>query len=179
MGFGVNLAFVFLVIPSTIILLIIAFIGKSKFYLKAVGVMWAVLLSIMVLASVIKWMTSIKQLDKSDYFGSYIVDRSYFAGKQADWQYDHFRFEIKNNDSIYFYKTDGESITKVYKGSITTVRPYGSDRLVVHMDTPIHHIMHDSYPTIYRSAWSFKVVFHSPLYNNVFFKKGEWAELSK
>ena len=57
-----------------------------------------------------------KKLTKKDYYGSYIINRNYFAGKQADWQYDHFRFEIRDNDSIYFYMTDKERISKIYKG---------------------------------------------------------------
>jgi hypothetical protein len=39
------------------------------------------------------------------------------------------------------------------------------------MEQPTHHIM-TSNPTTYRSAWSFYLVFYSPKFNNVYFKKG-------
>ena len=34
-------------------------------------------------------------------------------------------------------------------------------------------------PTTYRSAWSFYLVFYSPKFNNVYFKKGSWESIEK
>ena len=31
-------------------------------------------------------------IDKSDFYGEYKIDRNYFSGKQADWQYNNSRF---------------------------------------------------------------------------------------
>ncbi|TAE89990.1 MAG: hypothetical protein EAY81_01375, partial [Bacteroidetes bacterium] len=128
----------------------------------------------------IQWLTAKTELKKKDYYGQYIVNRNYFPGIQADWQYNHFRFEIKENDSIYFYLTDKEKILKTYVGTITTTyrSQYSSARLIINMEQPTHHIL-TSNPTTYRSTWSFYLVFDSPKFNNVFFKKGQWKPLDK
>ena len=124
-----------------------------------------------------RFITSKTQLSKDDYYGSYIVDRNYFPGKQADWQYNSFRFDIKDNDSIYFYYIYNDRIVKTYKGRISTVKTsYGSERLAIHMEQPTHHIVITN-PTIYRGNWDFELVFNTPKFNNVFFKKGEWEPL--
>ena len=53
-----------------------------------------------------------------------------------------------------------------------------SERLIIKMEQPTHHIM-TSNPTTYRSARSFYLVFYSPKFNNVYFKKGQWKTLDK
>jgi hypothetical protein len=75
---------------------------------KIIGFLWLGLLAMVMLISGLNWILGKPNLEKDDYYGLYIVDRSYFSGKQADWQYNHFRFEIKDNDSIYFYVTEKE-----------------------------------------------------------------------
>lgn len=125
-------------------------------------------------------MTSKEVLDKKDYYGEYIINRDYFSGKQSDWQYNHYRFKILKNDSLYFYITNNERIIKIIKGKIavTNKDDYESQRLIINLDYPTHHIL-SSNPTTYRSSWSFYLVFNSPKFNNVFFKKGKWEKLVK
>ncbi|GAA4359445.1 hypothetical protein GCM10023185_26060 [Hymenobacter saemangeumensis] len=118
-------------------------------------------------------LTTKKQLKKQDFYGQYIINRSYFPGRQANWQYDSFRFEIKKNDSLYFYVLQRGKIAQTYKGAISTLKPYSSHRLVVQMNQPTHHVM-ESNPTIYRDAWGFYLVFNSPRFGNMFFIKGSW-----
>jgi hypothetical protein len=131
------------------------------------------MLGLALLSCIIQWLTAKTELEKKDYYGQYIVDRDYFPGTQADWQYDHFRFEIRHDDNIYFYVTDQAKILKTYKGKITTTKPYNSERLVINMEPPGHHIMANN-PTTYRDAWGFYLVFNSPKFSNVYFKKGRW-----
>ena len=130
------------------------------------------------LSGISQWLTAKTELKKKDYYGEYIVNRDYFPGRQADWQYENFRFEIKENDSIYFHVTDKDQILKTYRGTITTTKPFRSERLIIKIEHPTHHIM-SSNPTTYRSAWSFYLVFYSPKFNNVYFKKGQWRPLDK
>ena len=146
------------------------FIGKTILSICTIGMLF-------VSATLIVGILSKKKvLDKSDCYGKYTIDRNYFAGKQADWQYNNFRFEIKKNDSIYFYITDGEKTYKIYKGKISTLTPYKSARLVVEMVKPTHHILTTN-PTIYREPWDFFMVFNSPKFNNLYFRKGEWEKI--
>lgn len=160
----------------TIILLVIWAITRKLIFGKILGYFWLGLLGLFCFGTIIKFLTDKKELDKEDYYGEYIINRDYFSGRQADWQYNNFRFEIKNNDSIYFYLTDKEKILKKICGTITTTKSYSSERLIINMEQPRHHIMLSN-PTIYRSAWSFYLVFYSPKFNNVYFKKGQWKPL--
>ena len=170
--------FIFILVLPTSILLLAWWATGNKIFGKILGYYWLVILGLFVLGSIFRFLTSKKVLEKQDYYGAYIVNRDYFPGKQADWQYNTFRFEIKENDSIYFHVTEKAKILKTYRGSITTTKPYNSERLVINMEQPSHHIL-SSNPTTYRSAWSFYVVFYSPKFNNVYFKKGQWKTLDR
>jgi len=177
MGFGFSLFFVFILLPLTGILLIIWAITRQKTYGKVLGYLWLGLIGFILLIYTLGALTADKILEKKDFYGQYVVDRSYFKGKQANWQYNNFRFEIKQNDKIYFYVTDKEKILKTYIGTISTLKPYSSERLVINMEQPTIHIM-KSNPTIYRSAWSFYLVFHSNKFNNMYFRKGTWKAIN-
>lgn len=115
-------------------------------------------------------------VSKKDNRGTYIIDREMFKGKQADWQYNHYRFEIKEDNTFLFYVTDKEKIIKTYKGYVTFHAPHVSTRIAIHMNEPSHHIL-ESNPTLYRDIWSFYYVFESKHYGNMFFKKGEWKKI--
>ena len=173
MGFGFNLFFIFVLIPLTIILLIAWLVTRKNIYGKAAGFIWLRIVGLVIISLIIHAALAKKTLKKADFYGEYIVNRSYFPGKQANWQYDNFRFEIRENDSIYLYVTRKDKIVKTFKGVVTTLKSYGSERLIVKMQQPKHHIF-DSNPTVYRSAWSFYLVFNSPKFSNMFFKKGRW-----
>ena len=178
MGFGFNLFFVLILLPLSGILLITLLLTRKKIFGKTLRLIWLGLLGLALLSGIIQWLKAKTLLEKKDYYGKYIINRDYFPGRQADWQYNNFRFEIKNNDSIYFYLTEKEKILKTYKGSISTTKPYNSERLIINMEQPTHHIL-TSNPTTYRGAWNFILVFYSPKFNNVYFKKGKWKPLEK
>lgn len=169
MGF---LFFVFFLLPLLVLYLIFGPLFSWK-QLRKIGLL---IITLVVLLWIWQWLSAKTVLAKADYYGHYIIDRDYFKGKQTDWQYNSFRFEIRENDSIYFYYTDKERIVQTFRGKITTTAPFESQRLIIQMDPPGHHIL-SSDPTTYRSAWSFFLVFHSPKFNNVFFKKGKWKAI--
>lgn len=184
MGFGFNLLFVFVILPLTALLTLLFLIqwlfAKEKVYGKVLGILWGGVFALVSISSIIGWLTSKTLLKKKDYYGQYIVNRDFFPGVQSDWQYNNFRLEIKKNDSIFFYQTDKEKVLKTYVGTITTTdkSQYQSARLIINMAQPTHHIL-TSNPTTYRSTWSFYLVFHSPKFNNVYFKKGKWKPIVK
>ncbi|MBK8416976.1 MAG: hypothetical protein IPL22_22150 [Bacteroidetes bacterium] len=99
-----------------------------------------------------------------------IVNRDYFPGKQADWQYNNFRFEIKENDTIYFYVTDKEIIIKTYR-AITTTKPYSSERLIINMEQPTHHILTNNNNLSKYMEFLFSFLFAENL--TMFISKGE------
>ena len=80
------------IFPLTIILLVIWAITRKKIFGKILAYFWLGLLGLFCLGTIIKLLTDKKELDKEDYYGSYIVNREFFKEKQTDWQYDNFRF---------------------------------------------------------------------------------------
>ena len=172
------LFWLFILAPLTGILLLAWWGTKNKIYGKIVGYFWFGIFGLFILGTIIRLLTDKKELDKNDYYGEYVVNRDYFRGRQADWQYNNFRFVIKRHDSIYFYVTDKDKILKTYRGTITTTKPYSSERLIINMEQPTHQIIIYN-PTTYRSAWSFYLVFYSKKFNNVYFKKGQWKPIDK
>ena len=176
MGFGFYLGFIFIILPLTGILLIVWALTRKKIFGKILGFIWLSLIGLIFFSVILQWLTAKKELEKEDYYGQYVIDRNYFKGKQANWQYNNFRFEIRKNDSIYFYLTENEKILKIYKGTISTVKPWNSERLVINMIQPTNHIIKTN-PTVYRSAWGFYLVFHSDKFNNIYFKKGKWIPI--
>ena len=181
MGFGFNLLFVFIIAPLLILstgsLLVIWLITRKKIFGKIVAFCWLGVFGFFVFTGTFIKLFSQKELQKRDYYGQYVVNRNYFKGEQADWQYNTFRFEIKKNDSIFFYVTDRKKILKTYRGTVSTTSQYRSARLIIDMEPPAHHIL-SSNPTTYRSTWSFYLVFYSPNFNNVFFKKEKWKSIT-
>jgi len=175
MGFGFNLFVAFILFPLTGILLFVWLLTRRQIFGNAIGLLWGGLFILVFCSAFIQWFTTKIELKKKDYYGQYIVDRDYFPGKQADWQYNNFRFEIMENDSIYFYVTDKANILKTFKGKIATTK-HNSERLLMYIDQPNHHIL-ASDPTTYRGMWSFYLVFESAKFNNVFFKKGKWKPI--
>ena len=178
MGFGFNLFIIFIVLPISILLVIIWLLTKKQILGKTLKYIWFGIIGLVIFSLTVQWLTAKTKLSKTDYYGTYIVNRNYFRGKQADWQYNSFRFEIKENDSIYFYQTDREKILKKYRGKISIIKSNHSARLIVNMKKPTNHIVEFN-PTTYRSAWSFYLVFYSEKFNNVYFKKGKWVQIIK
>lgn len=170
MGFGFSLLMVFIIFPLTIGLLLAWAITRKKIAGKMLLFLWLGIFGLVFLSISLNWIFSKTVLSKSDFYGEYIIDRTYFPGKQADWQYNHYRFKIVENDSIYLYETDNEKVRDTYKGTINTLAHYKSERLIVNLNQPRHHIM-SSNPTIYREPWSFMLVFNSPKFHNMYFKK--------
>jgi hypothetical protein len=142
--------------------------NKENHWGKTIGFLWLGLLAMVMFLSGLNWILGKPNLEKDDYYGQYIVDRTYFSGKQADWQYNHFRFEIKDNDSIYVTEKE-KSYRHMLAKSVT--ENYVSEHLLINMPQPTHHIL-SSNPTTYRYPWYFHLVFYSPKFNNLYFKKG-------
>jgi hypothetical protein len=161
---------------ATLILLIVVLVHKNKNIGIGLGIFWGAISLLFVIAYVLNWMNAKTVLEPEDYHGNYVIDRSYFSGEQSDWQYHHFRFKITEDDSIFFYVTENEEIIETYKGVVNYTSPYQSSRLIITMNKPTHHVV-TSNPTTYRGSWSFFLVFESPKFSNMYFRKGEWEDL--
>ena len=176
MFLGLKLLFLILISPFIIGIFLYGIKRKTKFIGKAILSIYIFGIGFIIIMSIISILSKKMILDKSDFYGEYTIDRNYFSGKQADWQYNNFRFEIKKNDSIYFYVTDGEKINKTYKGTISATSTRKSARIRIKMEKPNHHILKTN-PTIYREPWNFFLVFKSPKFNNMYFRKNDWKKI--
>ena len=124
---------------------------------------WVPFLFIILCAVTVIWLENEVVLTKKDFYGTYRINRNYFPGEDAEWQYEHYKFKILENDSI----------VRVYKGKVFFNESYKSVRIWFDMLSPVHHVMSDQ-PLIIRSRWGFDIVMFSPLYNNMYFEKSCW-----
>jgi hypothetical protein len=166
----------FILLLGSILLLIVWFFTRSKVIGKLLLFGYLCLFGLILVGVVVSYFTEKKQLDRDDIYGTYVIDRSKFPGKQADWQYDHYRFIITKGNKFLFYATDKSKIIATYRGSISFKEVYEHPRLVIQLPEPHHHIM-EKEPTLYRNGFSFYYVFNSPEFGNVFFTKGEWKPI--
>lgn len=116
------------------------------------------------------------EVTKEDFYGTYVVDRNYFKGENADWQYNHYRFEITNDDELNLYITDESKVLKVYKRKIEFKEGIASPHLKIINENP--NFILESEPTLYRNSWDFYLVFKTKPYSNMYFKKGEWKPIN-
>lgn len=178
MGFGFNLLFIFVLAPLTLVFLVTWLISRKIIVVKTLGLIWLIVFGMIFLLEIFHFFTAKKELTRDDIYDSYIINRTKYPGKQADWQYDHFRFEITKDNKFIFYKTDRGKINKCCKGTVKFLAAYKVPRVLLDVDTPGYHIINDK-PTLYRTTGSFYYVFHSPKFGNVFFKKGNWKPMDK
>lgn len=170
-----NLLLVFFIVPVSVVILLLWAYTRNSFYGKILLVNWGIVAILLFSMEFLQFLFSKKVLSKSDYYGSYVIDKEYFKGTNADWQFDSFRFEITDKDSIHFHVTDKSRIIQTYNGKINATTHHVSQRLIVEMDEPSHHVV-ELNPTIYRSNWGFILVFRSSKYHNMYFKKGSWRQ---
>ena len=74
---------VFVIVPLSVILLLISGMTYKKFFAQIAGFIWITIISVVIFLEIVGPIFSKKVLEKSDYYGEYIIDRDYFlANKQ-------------------------------------------------------------------------------------------------
>lgn len=160
----------------SIVLYILKLIFKKKIFRKLNIGLWVLFISLPFLMAILSLFTTKKNVEKENIYGNYIIDRSKCSGKQANWQYNHYRFKITENNKIFFYITDEENIIKTIEGQVEFTESGNSPHLKINLKEPTFHILKEN-PTLYREIWSFYYVFESEKYKNVFFTKGNWKSI--
>lgn len=79
-GLALIYSLFFLLVPSTIILLISWLITKRKIFGIINSVIWLSIFGLIVLSQIIMWLNQPISLNKKDYYGTYVVNRKYFKG---------------------------------------------------------------------------------------------------
>jgi hypothetical protein len=191
MGKGIVLFFYLFMLPITVLLLLIWGVtylkSKKHFALYILIAVWA----IFILGIGLLWITEpyFKPmiLTQNDIYGTYVIDKDEFSGKQADWQYDNFKFTITKNDELIFKtlihdnKWKSETVKVSYSSGYFDLdkNEYCNRKIRIHSDSLNNHIIRDN-PTLYRKSFKkFYYVFKSKKFGNVFFKKGDWINKKK
>lgn len=181
MGFGANLLFIFVVLPLLLLGVVLALIfpksfakhKSSVFSCLTVGALGIVLL--ILISTIANYLAKPMHLDSDDYYGEYVIDKSIFPGKNSEWQYKHFRLEIKYNGDVLLHTLGGDKKIKVYKGKVQIDGSKPSATIRFDMNKPTSHVMRYQ-PKVYRSAWGFTLVMKSTKYHHMYFKKKSFRD---
>jgi hypothetical protein len=179
-----GLAFIFVVLPLGLISLAIAawyVVARDpenrslaiqhvfRFYLFG----FLAFVGLVIILGIYGKITSPMNVDRDDVTGTYRVDRDMFAGKEADWQYEHFILTIEERDTLVLRSKDLNGNWHTFKRPIVPVLDGAYSylwRFPTERDSTVHHILTNT-PTLHRQQWSFYYSFHSPRFGNVFFRK--------
>lgn len=127
------------------------------------GIVWILPCALVVLAIYAHY-----PITKERIIGVYQIDTSFYPGLNANWQKEHFHFEITKDDQFLFYE-------KLKDGSYKTIRA----RVEWYRDSPPilfrialieEHPLIDQYPALYRGNREFYYVFQSK-FGNMFYRK--------
>jgi len=186
MGKGIVILFYTIMIPSTVILLITWGITYWKFKKHTAGKILLIFWGLFIIGTALLFITEPyfrpAILTNEDICGTYIIDKDKFPGKQADWQYENFRFNITKENSLIF---ESRVYDNIWKSEVVEIsfssgyydsdkEEYCNRKIRIHSDSTNNHIIRDN-PTLYRLMFNdFYYVFESEKFGNMFFKKGKW-----
>ena len=166
---------IFLVI--TLFLLLLKFIFKHKIFNTLILGLWLLFISLPILIIIEDIFTSKKEIDTNDIYGEYVINKNKCAGKQADWQYEHYRFKITEDNKLHFFIfNNNKKLIKTIVKNIEIKNGF-SPHLDIKPTENDFHILRQN-PTLYREVWSFYYVFESEKFGNMFFTKKKWYEFN-
>ncbi len=154
----------------TLILPLTYFFTKKKIFLKLFFGFWGFVILLFCILSIIGFINSKTEVDKKDIYGTYVIDKEMFKGKNADWQYEHFSFEITKNNDFIFYEYNNNRVKSVHKGKVDFVEGYTSPHIRIVDLKPDHQVV-EKEPLLVRNKWNFYYVFKSKKFGNMFFIK--------
>ena len=125
-------------------------------------------LLMLITQSLIVYFQSDWELDKDDIIGKYEIDKSFYPGKQSDWQHDNFKLEITDSKVYLWRKVNGRFTTT------ESIKTTWSERDICqkwgYEEIPNHYFFSNK-PTLYRSHWDFYYVIKTKCCGNMFFRK--------
>ncbi len=90
-------------------------------------------LFVFLLISFFDWYNSPITVSKRNLYGNYVIDNEMFKGKNADWQYEHYRLNIKEDTLKLIIMNHGKEF-KTYSKKITPIDLEGSSFFVFYGD---------------------------------------------
>lgn len=169
MGFGFALIGFPLVVMASFALFFYSLETGKKTGLIILGVLWGSLILIFILGRIADYYRTPIHLTRQDIIGEYRIDTSFYPGKNAKWQYDHYKFIITNKDSMLFIVMKEKELPKrIYHHKLSFSD--GPPALWSVIADSTHHVIRNR-PILYRSHKRFYYVFYSPWFGNMFFRK--------
>jgi hypothetical protein len=185
MGKGFIILLFLLMLPTTIVLLLAWLVTYLKWKKHTPFFILLTFWGLFIFGTGLLWLIEpyLKPmiLTQKDIIGNYVIDKDKFPGKQADWQYENFKFTITENQELIFksriynrvWKSDTVKISYSSGYFDLEKEEYCNKKIRIHSDSTNHHIISDN-PTLYRQSFGrFYYVFKSEKFGNVFFKKDE------
>ena len=171
--------FFIIIFGISLIFLIIYDRTKNKIFKRIFIGYWLFFILSYLILFVVGSINSPMTVDRDDIYGKYEIDKDMFKGNNANWQFQHFNFEIEDNDEFIFFEYyDNGKIKSQHKGNIEFIEGYASPHLKIQNVKPGHQIIENE-PSLIRKKWNFYYVFKSKKFGNVFFKKKKGGILNK
>ncbi len=132
-----------------------------------------VLVPLTVLASLVVWSPRRPMpLTEVDVIGRYCVDPSIYPGAQADWQRQHFWFDVGAGGKFILHEVLDDGSRRQIQGQLTWHR--GPPDLWTVAPAEPHHVLAQA-PLLFRSDKRFFYVMRSPQFGNMFFRRAPAA----
>jgi len=155
--------FVLFVAVSTFIYAWKYYRTRELAYLKKLGLIWIFPSILIAIAIYVHY-----PITKERVFGLYQIDASFYPGENADWQKEHYSFEINEKDEFLFHEKLKDRSVKTIMGKVVWIRR--SPPMLFRIDMEHAHPLVDEYPTLYRGNRKFYYVFDSK-FGNMFYRK--------
>ena len=159
-----------LAIVASIVLLVLYFVmHRRKAFLYAIFAIWVPQILFALIVGIIIWINQPRPLTTDVLIGNYVIDTTFFRGKNAEWQKHTFRLCL-SKDSLILYEKLADGSEKQFRGKVSWESGPPAKWSVSMIDA--HHVV-DPHPTLYRTTngHKFYYVFKSKKFGNMFFRK--------
>ena len=136
---------------------------KESLHLKKLAVIWVLPCFLIGMALYTHF-----PITKDRIIGVYEIDNGFYSGADADWQKEHFSFEITQESEFLFHEKLKDGSIKTVRGKIDWYRR--SPPMLFRIAMGKEHPLIDQYPTLYRGNRKFYYVFESK-FGNMFYRK--------
>jgi len=107
-------------------------------------------------------------ITKDRIVGEYEIDTSFYRGTNAEWQKEHFKFEITSEDKFIFFEKLADGSYKKTEAEVEWYR--NSPPMLFRLILKSPHELIDTYPALYRGNRKFYYVFETK-FGNMFYRK--------
>ena len=163
LGLLIVLPFVMFVGINTLLLLWKYIKTRQKIYLRKLGFLWVV--PSIIIGFVLY---SYYPITKDRVIGLYEIDNNFYPGPNANWQKEHFSFEITKEGEFLFKEKLKDGSVKVSSGKIHWYRK--SPPMLYRIFMREEHPLIDTYPALYRGKRRHYYVFETK-FGNMFYRK--------